>query len=133
MGYWDFVKDVDGKLYGVVRIPKDMYATPAAKIKIVIAANATSGVTSWAVEHLAIQSLTTGESINPAALTAIATQDITVPGTAYLLKEVSFTVTETLAAEDELIVSLYHVGTKAEDTLAVDTLLIDAFLEIDIT
>lgn len=133
MGHWHFLKDVDGKVYGIVRIPVDMAATPAAKIVLVIAANATSGVTSLAVEHLAIQSKTTGESINPAALTAIATQDITVPATAYLLKEVSFTVTETLAAEDELVVSAYHVGTKTEDTLAVDTLLVDAFLQIDIT
>jgi hypothetical protein len=46
---------------------------------------------------------------------------------------VSFTITETLAAEDFLIVELYHEGAHANDTLAVNTLLFDAFLEIDVS
>jgi hypothetical protein len=132
-GHWHFLKDVEGKVYGIVRLPVDMAGTPNAKIKLVICANATSGVTSLAIEHKSIQTKATAESLNPALLTAITTQDITVPGTAYDAKEVSFTVTETLAAEDELVVSVFHDGDKAEDTLATDTILIDAILEIDIT
>jgi hypothetical protein len=131
-GHWQFVKDVDGKIYGLVRIPKNMAATPAAKIKLVIAANATSGVTRLSIGHKAVQTIPTAESLNPATLTAITAQDITVPATAYLAGEVSFTVSETLAAEDELIVEIYHEGAHANDTLAVNTLLFDAFLEIDV-
>jgi hypothetical protein len=131
-GHWGFLKDVDGKIYGVVRIPVDMAATPNAKIKLVIMANATSGVTRLSIGHKAVQSKATAESLNPASLTAIAAQDITVPGTAYLAQEVSFTVSETLADEDELIVEVYHEGAHANDTLAVSTLLVDAFLEIDV-
>jgi hypothetical protein len=131
-GHWQFVKDVDGKVYGIVRIPVNMAGAPAAKIKLVIAANATSGVTSLAVSHKSVQTKATAESLNPASLTAIATQDITVPATAYNALEVTFTVTETLAAEDELLIEIFHDGDKAQDTLAVNTLLFDAFLEIDV-
>jgi hypothetical protein len=130
---WQFVKDVNGKIEGKVRIPTNMAGTPNAKIKLVIAANATSGVTRLSVLHLAVRTKATAESLNPAALTAIASQDITVPGTAYNALEATFTVTETLDAEDELIVRIYHEGAHANDTLAVNTLLFDAFLEIDVT
>jgi hypothetical protein len=132
-GHWQFVKDVNGKVYGLIRIPIGMAWTPNAKIKLVVAANATSGVTRLSIGHKAVETKTTPESLNPASLTAITAQDITVPGTAYLAKEVSFTVTETLAAEDELLVEIYHEGAHANDTLAVNTLLFDAFLEIDVT
>ena len=132
-GVWQFVKDVDGKIYGIVRIPVGMAGTPAAKIKLVIAANATAGVTRLSIGHKAVQTKPTAENLNPASLTVITAQDITVPATAYLALEVTFTVTETLAAEDELIVEIYHEGAHANDTLAVNTLLFDAFLEIDLT
>ena len=129
---WQFLKDVNGKIEGKVRIPMNIAGTPNGKIKLVIEANATTGVTRLSILHKAIQTKATGESLNPASLTAITAQDITVPGTAYNALEVSFTITETLAAEDELIVEIYHEGAHANDTLAVNTLLFDAFLEIDV-
>jgi len=131
-GHWQFVKDVHGSVFGIVRIPKNMAGTPAAKIKLVIAANATSGVTRLDVLHKAVQSIATGESLNPAALVSIGETDVTVPSTAYLTLEVSFTVSEAIAAEDELLIQVFHHGDHANDTLAVNTLLIDAFLEIDV-
>jgi len=130
--FWHFLKDVEGKVWGKVRIPVSIAGTPNAKIKLVICANATSGVTRIDVLHKAIQTKATGESLNPASLTSIGAQDITVPATAYDALEVSFTVSETLAAEDELEVEIFHDGDHANDTLAVTTLLFDAFLEIDI-
>ena len=132
-GHWEFVKDVEGKVYGLVRIPKSMATTPNAKIILVIAANATTGVTTLQVSTKAVESLTTPENFNFASFNAITAQDITVPATAYLAKEVSFTVGETLAAEDELILELFHDGDAVNDTLAVNTLLLDCFLEIDVT
>jgi hypothetical protein len=131
-GFWHFLKDVQGKVWGKVRIPVNMAATPNAKIKLVICANATSGVTRIDVLHKAIQTKAPGESLNPASLVSIGAQDITVPATAYDAKEISFTVSEALAAEDELDVEIFHVGDHANDTLAVTTLLYDAFLEIDV-
>jgi len=132
-GHWQFVKDVHGSIFGLVRIPKNMAGTPAAKIKLVIAANATSGITRLDVLHKAVQSIATGESLNPASLVSIGETDVTVPGTAYLALEVSFTVSEAIAAEDELLIQIFHHGDHANDTLAMNTLLIDALLEIDVS
>ena len=123
-GHWEFVKDVDGKIYGVVKVPPDYLSGGA--IKMSIAANATTGVTRLVVGSKAVAD---GETLNPGSLTDETAQDITVPGTAYFRKVVSFTLTETLAASDLLIVEIYHNGAHANDTLAVNTLLFGAWLE----
>lgn len=127
-GHWQFVKDVDGKLYGQVMIPP-AYSSGGA-IKLEIGANATTGVTTLSV---ATKAIADAESLNPASFTDEADQDITVPGTAYLRKEVSFTLTETIAASDLLLVEIFHVGTAVNDTLAVNTLLFGAWLECVVT
>jgi hypothetical protein len=128
-GHWEFVKDVDGKVYGVVRVPP-AYASGGV-IRLAIAANATSGVTRLGVGTKAVAD---GESLNPGALTDETKQDITVPGTAYLRKDVTFTLTETLAADDLLLVEIFHNGDSSNgggnDTLAVNTLLLGAWLEV---
>jgi hypothetical protein len=123
-GHWEFVKDVDGKIYGQVRVPPG-YASGGV-IRLAIAANATSGVTRLGVGTKAVAD---GESLNP-TLTDETKQDITVPGTAYLRKDVTFTLTETLAENDVLIVEIFHEGSHANDTLAVNTLLMGAWLEV---
>jgi hypothetical protein len=127
LGHWEFLKDVDGIVTGSVNIPNSLCSTPAAKIILQVLANATTGVTSLDVSTAAIAD---GESMNPASLTAETIQDVTVPGTAYLRKEVSFTLTNTPVAADTLIVEILHDGDKAADTLAVNTLLESAQLEI---
>jgi hypothetical protein len=133
LGFWNFVKDVDGKVYGVVVVPKNLNATPAAKIVLSIAANATTGVTRLQVSTKAVAD---AESLNPSALTAETAQDITVPGTARLRKDVTFpasgNLTETLAADDLLLVEIFHVGSHANDTLAQPTELYAAFLQCDL-
>jgi len=55
-----------------------------------------------------------------------------VPGTAYLRKDVTFALTEALAAFDTLLVQVYHEGAHANDTLAVNTLLLGASLEVTV-
>jgi hypothetical protein len=124
-GHWEFVKDVDGKVYGEVRVPPGY--TSGGTLRLAIAANATTGVTRLVVGTKAVAD---GESLNPGSLTDETAQDITVPGTAYLRKDVTFTLTETLAANDLLVVEIYHNGAHANDTLAVNTLLVGAWLEV---
>lgn len=126
-GMWEFVKDVDGKLYGFVTVPHSINASPAAKIVMSIAANATSGVTRLQV---GTNPPADGESYNPASLTDETAQDITVPGTAYLRKDVTFALTNQPSADDVLIVELFHNGAHANDTLNANTLLFYAWLEI---
>ena len=68
-------------------------------------------------------------------ITSDTAQDITVPGTARLTKEVTFTVGDlaNIAANDLLIVEILHEGTHANDTLAVNTELLEAYLRVDLT
>lgn len=127
-GLWDFLQDVQGKIYGVVTVPYSINVTPNAKIVLSILANATTGVTS-----LQVSSKNVANNVSyDVTLTAETRQDITVPATAYVRKDVSFTLTNAPTAQDELIVEVFHDGTQVNDTLAVDTLLLDAWLEIDL-
>lgn len=131
-GRWEFVKDVEGRIYGVVAVPKDVKATANAKIILAIGANATSGVTRLQVSTKAIAD---AESMNPSSLTAETAQDITVPGTARLRKDVTFpssgSLGETVAADDLLLVEITHLGAHANDTLNAATEFYSAFLQID--
>lgn len=132
-GRWEFVKDVEGRTYGVVPVPKNVAVTPAPKIVLSIAANATAGVTRLRV---ATKAIADAESLNPASLTAEPEQDITVPATARLRKDVTFPTTgnlsEAVAADDLIVVEIAHMGAHANDTLAVNTELYAAFLQVDI-
>ena len=123
-GHWEFIKDLDGKIYGVVKVPHAI-ATTGGNITLEISANATSGVTRLQVGHKAIAD---GESMNP-TLTDITAQDITVPGTAYLRKKVTFAITESLSDGDLILVEVYHEGDHANDTLNAVTMLWGAWLE----
>jgi hypothetical protein len=129
-GHWEFVKDVDGKIYCTTTIPNTVAGTPAAAIVLAIAANATSGVTRLSV---ATNPPADGESLNPASLTNETAQDITVPATARLRKDVTFTLTNAPAALDLLIVEIFHEGAHANDTLAINTEVYKAWLKIDLT
>ena len=132
-GIWDFLKDDDAKVYGVAPIPKDLATTPNGKVVLLIGANATSGVTRLQVSTKAVAD---GESLNPASLTAETAQDITVPATARLRKDVTFPTSgslgETLAAADLLIVEVFHNGLHANDTLSVNTEMYEGFLQCDV-
>lgn len=123
-GHWEFVLNVEGKVYGQVRIPDD-YASGGV-IRLALAANATSGVTRMQVGTKAVAD---GEALNPGALTDETAADVTMPGTAYFREDVTFTLTEALAAGDLLIVEVFHDGDHANDTLAVNTMLFGAWLE----
>ena len=131
LGLWEFLKDVDGKIYGVVTAPESLAASPAAQIVLVIGANATSGVTRMSVATKCIAN--DAESYN-ATLTAHTSQDVTVPGTARLTKKLSFTGGDlgNIAANDIVLVEVFHEGNHANDTLAVNTELVEAYLQVDV-
>lgn len=127
LGRWEFVKDVGGKIYGQVLVPSAI-STTAGSLILHIAANATTGVTRLSV---ATKAVADAESVNP-TFTAETAQDITVPGTAYLRKDVTFTLTEALAGGDILLVQVYHEGAHGNDSLAVNTLLLGATLQVSV-
>jgi hypothetical protein len=121
-GYWDFVKDVLGYADGFVKVPPNV---TSASIRLSVMANATSGVTRWYIRTFASAD---GASLSSGTADNATAQDITVPGTAYNRKDITFTVPSTFAAGDILWVRFVHDGAHANDTLAVDTLLLGAWL-----
>lgn len=112
------VKDVDGSVYGRVRVPENYVGTP--KIELSILANATTGVTRLTIGTGVVAF--DAESFD-VTFTDETAQDITVPATAYNDKLVTFTLTTTPAAGKWLFVRLTHSGAHANDTLAVNTLI----------
>lgn len=129
-GRWVFTKDVDGKLYGKVRVPKNLAGTPNGKIVLVTEYNATSGVSRWSVSTKAVAD---GASLNPASLVAETSQDITVPATARLRKDITYTLTNVPAADEILILEIFHEGAHANDTLSTaDSELLGAYLLVDL-
>lgn len=139
-GYWtriDFtpniqglhamVKDVEGAIYGMVRIPQNYVGSAA--VEAIILANATSGVTRLTLGTAVVAA--DSASFDP-TITDETAQNITVPGTAYNDKLVTFptsgSLATTLAAGSLLMVRLQHNGTNASDTLAVDTLVAGLWL-----
>lgn len=122
-GHWEWNANVDGEIYGNVLVPAGV---TSATLRLAIGANATTGVTRLSASYAPVADT---ETLNPASLTAVAAQDITVPGTAYLRKDVTFALTG-LTAGDLIIVKLTHEGAHANDSLAsANTLLFGAWLE----
>jgi len=119
-GHWEFVKDVDGYVYGQVRVAA---AFTAATVILSLAANATTGVTRMQVGYFISAD---GATIN-GSFTDITAQDVTVPATAYLRKDVTFAL-GALSLGDQVTIRVFHAGTHANDTLAVNTLLTGAWL-----
>jgi len=133
-GHWEFVKDVDGKIYCTTSIPSTIAGTPAAAIVVSIAANDTNGTVSrMVVSSMEVKNVDATYTYNQAAFTAETAQDVTMPTTAYVGKNVTFTLTTPPTALSVLIVEIYHNGAHANDTLAQNTLLFKAWLKIDET
>ena len=131
-GNWQFLQSADGSVFGVAHVPKNLAVVPAAKIVLILMANSTSGnVTSMQVFTAPVAP--DGELFDPASLTSITVQDVTMPTTAFQTKEISFTIAAAPVADDLLIVRIFHDGNTANDTLAENTILIEAYLEIDVT
>jgi hypothetical protein len=125
--------DVDSKIYGELYVTPRLAGTPNAKIRLIICANATSGVTRLQVGCKAVAD---AEALNFSAFTDETAIDVTVPATARMRKDVTFpasgNLTEVVAAGDLLIVEIYHIGLHANDTLAVPTQIKRALLIADV-
>ena len=123
-----FVKDVDGTWYGHIRVPQNYVGN--AKVIVSIFANATTGVTRLVLGTFKAANAATYDA---AAFTDETAQDITVPATVNVRKDVTFpasgSLATSLAAGDDLFIRLQHVGTAGTDTLAVDTMIMEAVFQ----
>lgn len=122
--------DEEGYWYGRVYVPSNYNS--GGKLYVTLMANATTGVTRLQVS---VASVADGENFD-VAYTSETEIDVTVPGTAYYLKEQVFPSTgnlaATIAAHDWLLVQLFHDGDHANDTLAVDTLVVGVTFEFTV-
>lgn len=123
--HWEFVKDVDGYLYGIVRVP---WTTSAGKIELMTSYNATTGVARWGAWIARAADGSATLTFNPASFTALTAIDMTVPGTARVMQKVVFPLGTTINAGELLMLSIAHLGAHANDTVAVNSELIGAWL-----
>ena len=125
---WEFVNNVEGRVYGYVLLPVTVAANPAAELRLLTASAAASGNTRWRV---ATKGVADGQSLNPAALTAEAYQNVPSGG-AWVMKEVTFALTEPLLPRGILLVEVTRDGGNALDTAEGIAYLIEAYLEVNL-
>ena len=131
-GHWEFIKAVQGNIFATVRVPDVIGAVPNARIFLSLAANATTGVAVVQIGSALVRNNDATRTWNPASLTNETAVSWTAPGTAYTRLDQSFTLTNQPAAGDEIIVEILHNGTNGSDNLAVNLLLMDAWMLIDL-
>ena len=120
-----YTKDVDGDWWAKLRVPEDYNSSPAVKLRI--GANSTAGqVTSFIVASIARD---TTAGWDASALTAETVQDLTLQTTAYRPSDLTFTLSTTPVAGDDMLFKIQHNGTRTQDTLAVDSLLFQAVFQ----
>jgi len=128
LGHWEFVKDVQGRVTGQILIPKSVAATPNAKIVLVLGASA-AGVTCMSAQTFL--TATNGGGFN-SALTNQGAQNVSLPGAYATVRcTIPITVGPAPSADQILVMEITHEGLQAADTLAVNTILYEAYLEID--
>ena len=129
-GHWEFVTAKDGIVYGKVRVPHDLSATPNAQAVLSFKAPATTGEVNITFSSFRTPSGSTydGTFNDETQISQI------VPGSGNLRFDILFPVTGTLKtvpqADDSIIVKIKHSGTT--DSLAVNLHLMDAVILMDI-
>jgi len=128
VAHWEFVRDVQGRVTGQILIPKSVAATPNAKIVLILGA-AAAGVSRMSVQTFNVP--TNGGGMNT-ALHNQGAQDISLPG-AYATVRATFPITVggAPAADQLMVFEITHEGAHANDTLAGNTMLFEAYLEIE--
>ena len=125
--------DVDSRYYGQCYLDEDVLGSDtitAVSFKGAVMANATTGSARC---NVAYDANGDGESLDPASLTAATAANIALPATAYLRKDISFSLTAGDFAADDLVTVEFRrdASDTANDTLAADLhLLKTAWLEV---
>jgi hypothetical protein len=125
--HWEFVKDVEGRVSGQILIPKTIAAVPNIKIVLVLASPASGGVTRMNVAY-AVVGFDNGYLAG--TFTAVGAQDITSHVTAYGTRKATFAIPN-LGSECMLAFEIIHEGAHANDTIAQNTWLVEAYLECE--
>lgn len=122
-GHWQLA-NASAFIYGQVLVPSGV---TSATLRVATAAALTTGAVRLALYANAVAD---GEAVGGSwgAGNPVSTQDITVPGTAYLRKDVTWSLTG-LAGGDLLMVALNRDGAHANDTYTGNLRVYGAWLE----
>lgn len=131
---WTFDQSTDGIVRGLVLLPQALAADPDPSIVLVIASSATSGAARMNVSSKMVDPNGGSYSV---ALTADTAQDVTVPGAAWTGKKVTYTVGDLgsilqSSGGKHVLVEVTRDANHANDTLAADLALLDAWIEVEI-
>lgn len=136
-GHWEYIKDLDGSVFGMVAVPQNMAATPNAKVILYVShpAATTGEVTKMQVFANPVADT---EAI-PTSMTSVDVVDFTVTNTADVIEKITFPATGSMTAPvagDQMFVEVFHNGDSAgggaADTLTENTRLHAAYLQIDV-
>lgn len=123
--HWQFVKDVFGAIFGIVKVPPGYSGN--AKIIADIGASA-GGVTRLGAST---RKWSDGTDVSTTASVFEGYQNITV--VARQRKKITWTFTNTPIADDDILVCQFsHDGADAGDTLSVNTEMYAAYFECEI-
>lgn len=133
-GHWEFVRDVDSKIYGSILIPNNITTLPNVAVSMILAVNSATTLPSNSVMSVATAVISAAGSITP-AFTAETSQMIsftsaryrynaTFPSTGNLAKPVS--------ANDLLLVEISHTGTSTSDNADSNTIMYSSYLRCDV-
>lgn len=126
LGHWVMLKDVDSSIYGAVRVPATF-----TQIAVNLMLSPLGTGTGDSRMQVKTRSIGDGDTID-STITAESIQTIAL--STGLLEIARFPASGGIGssptADDLLVVQILHVGTDGADTLAVDTVLYGAFLEV---
>jgi len=125
---WEFVNNVEGRIYGYVTLPLSFATTPTPTIWLTLASGVASGNMRFRVSTKCVVD---GQSFNPAAFTAESYQNIPSGGI-WIRKDAAYPIQEPLVPRGLLLVEITRDGANAVDTAEGVAYLIEAYLEIDL-
>jgi len=124
----------EGQVNYKVNVPNNLAGTPAASIKVYIAATAAGTTccqtTRWELKTLSVAD---GETLNAAMATDTTGTNLTMGTTADLLQILDLDMTTDPVAGDELLIQIKRKSNVAADDYAQDAFITGVFLEIDRT
>jgi len=120
LGHWQFVQDVEGRIYGIARLSGSI-----SSVNVRLSVTGDGGVARWAVNYLAAKD---GTSMN-SALAATTPVDVSLTGGGvYLQKDALFAIAG-LSTFTALYLEIVHDGAHANDTCPGNSILLDASLD----
>jgi hypothetical protein len=128
LAHWEFVKDVQGRVTGQILIPKSVAAVPNGKIVLILCTPGVAGVTRFS---LMAQRTAFAGGWMQLAFDPVAAQDLAVPSTGFQFIKATFALPWGVQADHLLVVEIVHEGAHANDTLASNTWLVEAYLEVE--